>query len=116
MKNDELIIQAEKDIRYIYEQMLNILKRYEQKDVINEMTFFINDDNIASGFVRKGNMTDTLYQQNIQAVGKDLKPKITVMVSNGHMSVAHHPSKLTSVFVQKNPETDKSSEGWEEIW
>lgn len=104
---------AERDIKYIFNQMIKLFKN---RDDLVSMTFFFNEDDLAFGFVRKGETSESIYQQNIQDTGKQLKPKITVMVSNGQMTIAHHSSKLTSIFVQENPEINKPWEGWEEVW
>ena len=111
MKEDN--VTAEKDIKYIFKQMIKLFKI---RDFLPTMTFFFNDDHLAHGFVRQGETSESVYQQNIQDTGKKLKPKITVMVSNGQMTIAHHQSKLTSIFVQEDPEHNKPWEGWEEVW
>jgi len=111
--SEEKIKYAERDIKYIFNQMIKLFK---SRDDLPDMTFFFNKDMLACGFVRKGETSESEYQTNIQNTGKTLKPTITVMVSNGQMTIAHHMSKLTSIFVQENPETNKPWEGWEEIW
>ena len=101
-----MIEEAEKDIDYVFKNVIKLLK--EKKDLIPIVIFF-NKDLIAEGFVRKGEMDENLFQQQIQNVGKDIKPKLTAMVGNGQMTIAHHLSKITSNFIE-------NENGWEEIW
>jgi len=106
-------MKAENEIRYIFEKYIDLIK---DKGHLGEIVFFFNEENIAESFIRRGNMSGNDFQRQIHEVGKNSKPKITLMVGNGQMSIAHHKSKITSIFVQKNPEENKPWEGWEEIW
>ncbi len=114
MKNNINIQEAEKDIKYAFNQTLKLIERHQI--MIDNVVFFFNKDDIVSGFVRQGNTSENEFQKNIQRTGKQLKPKITLMVSNSQMTIAHHLTKLTSIFVHKNPESNKAWIGWEEVW
>jgi len=113
MNKEKITYEAEKDIKYIFKKMLGLIK---ERGKLNDITFFFDKQLLSCGFVNKYNTSESEYNTNIQTVGKQLKPRITVMVSDDQMIIAHHESKLTSIFVQENPDKNKPWEGWEEIW
>lgn len=114
MKNIEQIKnQDEKDINYIFLKMLELIK---EKGNLGSITIFFGDADVAEGFVRQGGRTYNEYIQDINNLGKNLKPKLSAKLSLGQMSIAHHRTKLTSSFIQNDPDNNKPWEGWEEVW
>ncbi len=106
-----IIEQAEKDINYVFRNFIKLLK--DKKDIINIIMFF-NKGCDAIGYVKKGRLNETDFMRTYQEVGRDLKPTITLMMSDRQMTIAHHPTKITSIYVHKDDEL--LWEGWEEIW
>ena len=109
--NDD-IIKAEKDIKYIFNNFMKLLK--DKREKLFNIVIFFNDDCLAIAYTKQGNQTGTEFMKSYQELGKSIKPKITLMMSDSQLTIAHHSTKLTSIFVHSDEK--KLWEGWEEIW
>ena len=106
------IINAEKDIKYVFNNFMRLLK--EKREKLFNIVIFFNDDCLAVAYIKKHNQTDTEFMKSYQELGKNIKPKITLMMGNSQLTIAHHPTKLTSVFVHSD--NKNIWDGWEEVW
>ena len=109
---NDSIIRAEKDIKYVFNNFMKLLK--EKREKLFNIVIFFDDDCLAVAYIKKGKQKETEFMKSYQELGKSIKPKITLMMSDSQLTIAHHHTKLTSIFVHSD---DKNLwEGWEEIW